>query len=475
MKSKIKIRKKKAGKIDRNIYGHFIEHLKRCIYGGIYEENSSLSDENGFRKDVLQAIKKLNVPVLRWPGGNFASNYHWLDGIGPKEKRQKKLDTVWMAEDNNHFGTEEFIKYCRLIGAEPYICLNFGTGTLDEALGWVEYCNYDGDTYYANLRRKNRSEKPHRVKYWGLGNEIYGKWQHGYCSAKEYAAKAREYAHFIKKIDPEIKTIAVGADNPDWDIEVIKTAGEKIDYISIHTYFSSNDYLTVAGLPYFVDRRLKLLEASIEAGESYIKKEKKIEIAYDEWNMWRKKLDDEENYNLSDGLFASGVFHILHKHPKRVTMANLAQLVNVLGAIQTKGKKIILTPIYYAFLLYSNNTGNYLLESNVESEKYNFQYQDKKIENVPFIDVSATEDDKNIYVSVINRKEKKEEVKIEIEKKVKTEGEILILTGKKPTAVNTTEKEEVKIEKENYNKFSQKFNFTFSPHSATILKIEKNE
>ncbi len=475
MKCEIKVRKKKIGKIERNIYGHFIEHLKRCIYGGIYEENSSLSDENGFRKDVLQAIKKLNVPVLRWPGGNFASNYHWLDGIGPKEKRPKKLDTAWMAEDNNHFGTEEFIKYCRLIGAEPYICLNFGTGTLEEALGWVEYCNYDGDTYYANLRRKNGSEKPHKVKYWGLGNEIYGKWQHGHCSPKEYAAKAREYGQFIKKIDPEIKTIAVGADNPDWDIEVIKTAGEEIDYISIHTYFSSNDYLTVVGLPYFVDRRLKLLEASIEVGESYIKREKKIEIAYDEWNMWRKPLEDEENYNLSDGLFASGVFHILHKHCHRVTMANLAQLVNVLGAIQTKGEKVILTPIYYAFLLYSNNTGDYLLESDVESEKYNFQYQDTKIENVPFIDVSATEDNKNIYISVINRKEKKEEVKIEIEKKVKTEGEVLILTGKNPTAVNTTEKEEVKIEKENYNKFSQKFNFTFLPHSATILKIEKSE
>lgn len=473
MKCEIKIRNEVKGEIDRNIYGHFIEHLKRCVYGGIFEEDSPLSDENGFRKDVLEAVKKLNVPVLRWPGGNFASNYHWLDGIGPKEKRPKKLDTAWMAEDNNHFGTEEFLKYCRLVRTEPYICLNLGTGTLEEALGWVEYCNYDGGTYFANLRRKNGQEKPHKVKYWGLGNEIYGRWQHGHCSAKEYAAKAREYSHFIKKIDPEIKTIAVGADNPDWDIEVIKTAGEEIDYISIHFYSRETDYFKVVGLPYYIDKRLNLLESSILIGESYIKREKPIEIAFDEWNMWRKELDEEENYTLFDGLFACGFFHILHRHCKRVTMANLAQLVNLLGAIHTTKDKILLTPIYYAFLLYSNNTGKFLLDSAVKSEKYEFEYNDEKIKDVPFVDVSATEDEKNIYIAVINRDTKKTDGKIEIEKKVKKKGEILTMTGKSPEVMNTIKKEEVKIEKENYNNFSEKFNFVFPPHSVTILKIEK--
>ncbi|HRR95211.1 MAG TPA: alpha-L-arabinofuranosidase C-terminal domain-containing protein [Candidatus Ratteibacteria bacterium] len=474
MKCEIKIGKKRKRIINKNIYGHFIEHLKRCIYGGIYEENSSLSDENGFRKDVLGAIKKLNVPVLRWPGGNFASNYHFLDGIGPKEKRPKKLDTAWMAEDNNHFGTEEFLKYCEIIKAQPYICLNFGTGTLDEALGWVEYCNYDGNTYYADIRRKYGKEKPHKVKYWGLGNEIYGKWQHGYCEVDQYAEKARQCSQFIKKIDPEIKTIAVGADNPDWDINVIKIAGETIDYISIHAYFSSDDYFTIAGLPYYVDKRMDILESSIKVGENYIKREKPIEIAFDEWNIWRKPLDDEENYKLSDGIFACGFFHILQKHCERVTMANLAQLVNVLGAIQTKGKGVILTPIYYAFYLYSNNTGDFLLDSEVKVEKYNFQYRNEKIENVPFIDVSATEDEKNIYVAVINRNTEKVDGKIEIENNFKKEGKILTMTGNSPEAINTTEKQEVEIMEENFKKFSDKLNYSFLPYSTTILKIEKN-
>jgi len=366
------------------------------------------------------------------------------------------------------------LKYCEIIKAQPYICLNFGTGTLDEALGWVEYCNYDGNTYYADIRRKYGKEKPHKVKYWGLGNEIYGKWQHGYCEVDQYAEKARQCSQFIKKIDPEIKTIAVGADNPDWDINVIKIAGETIDYISIHAYFSSDDYFTIAGLPYYVDKRLYILESSIKVGENYIKREKPIEIAFDEWNIWRKPLDDEENYKLSDGIFACGFFHILQKHCERVTMANLAQLVNVLGAIQTKGKGVILTPIYYAFYLYSNNTGDFLLDSEVKVEKYNFQYRNEKIENVPFIDVSATEDEKNIYVAVINRNTEKVDGKIEIENNFKKEGKILTMTGNSPEAINTTEKQEVEIMEENFKKFSDKLNYSFLPYSTTILKIEKN-
>lgn len=247
----------------------------------------------------MRQLKKINIPVLRWPGGNFASNYHWIDGIGPKEKRPKKIDTAWLdiwgklAEDTNHYGTDEFLKYCEKIKAEPYICLNFGTETLDEAIAWVEYTNYDGDTYYANLKRKNGREKPYKVKYWGLGNEIYGKWQHGHTSSTEYAEKAREYSQFIKKIDPEIKTIACGANNPDWDLEVIKRAGDLIDYISIHMYFSPkrDQHYKIVSLPYYVDKRLSLLESVIEVGESYLKREKQIEIAFDEWNIWREKTD----------------------------------------------------------------------------------------------------------------------------------------------------------------------------------------
>lgn len=468
--------KRKIGEIDRKIYGHFIEHLGRCIYGGIYEENSPLSDENGFRKDVLEALKKINVPVLRWPGGNFASNYHWMDGIGPKEKRPKKLDTAWMAEDNNHFGTDEFIKYCKIIKAEPYICLNFGTGTVDEAIGWVEYCNYDGDTYYANLRKNYGNEKPFKVKYWGLGNEIYGKWQHGHTDAENYGKKAREISQFIKKIDPEIETIAVGANNPEWDLTVIKKAGEVIDFISLHIYLSTDpsEHYKIVALPYYIEKRIEILESVINIGENYISKDKKIKIAFDEWNIWREKLEKEENYNLSDGLFACGVFHILQRHSNRVKMANLAQLVNVIGAIKTNKEGILLTPIYYAFCLYSNNTGKYLVRTDTEGEYYNEEYKGKKLENIPYLDVVSSIDEENIYIGVINRKIENEiEAEISVDCEFENIADIFILSGEKPISTNDFSKEEVKIEREKVSLESPDFKFNFRPISATIIKLKK--
>lgn len=484
MKAKLKIYEEKIkGEVNKNIYGHFIEHLGRCVYGGIYDENSPLSDENGFRKDVMEAVKKMNIPVLRWPGGNFASNYHYLDGVGPKEKRPKKLDTAWvhtwgtLAEDNNHFGTDEFLKYCEIVGAEPYICLNFGTGTLEEGLSWVEYCNYDGDTYYANLRRKNGREKPYRVKYWGLGNEIYGKWQHGHCSATEYGEKAREYAHFIKKIDPEIKVIAVGANNPDWDLEVIKKCGEEIDYISIHMYFapSKDQHYKIVSLPYYVDKRLKLLESVIHIGESYIKREKPIEIAFDEWNIWREKLTEDENYTLSDCLFACGFFHILHRHCKRLTMANLAQLVNLLGAIQTTKDSMVLTSLYYAFYLYANNTGKYLIESETEVDTFDEEYNGEKIENVPYLDISITSDKKFLYIAGINR-HISEEIETEItfsSFSPDSVADIFFISGEKAEIMNTKEKEEINVKKREMNIKGRKFLYKFPPLSATIIKLRK--
>jgi len=427
----------------------------------------------------MEAIKKLKVPVLRWPGGNFASNYHWLDGIGAKEKRPKKLDTAWvhiwgrLAEDTNHFGTDEFLKYCEMIGAEPYICLNLGTGTLDEALGWVEYCNYDGDTYYANLRR----EKPYKVKYWELGNELYGKWQHVYCNPTEYGEKAREYSTFIKKIDPDIKTIAVGANNPEWDLEVIKKAGEKIDYISIHMYFSppKKKHYKIVALPYYVDKRLELLESVIEVGESYIKRGRPIEIAFDEWNIWREPLTAEENYTLSDCLFACGFFHILHKHCRRVTMANLAQLVNILGAIRTTENSMVLTTLYYAFYLYSNNTGKYLIESQVEVESFDEEYGEEKIKNVPYLDVSVTSDKESLYIAGINR-HLSESVIAEIivsDISVKENVNIFFISGDKPELTNTEGKETIKVKNKKIEISGNKFFYEFPPLSVTILKLRK--
>ena len=182
---------RRIGTVDPRIFGQFIEHLGRCIYGGIYDEGSPLSDARGFRLDVLEAARPLRFPVLRWPGGNFVSGYHWQDGVGPVDQRPRRSELAWYAEESNRFGTNEFIEYCRELGTEPFICVNMGSGTMDEAQAWVEYCNGTGNTYWASLRREHGHPEPHRVRYWGLGNEMYGSWQIGNLNAHDYVKRAR--------------------------------------------------------------------------------------------------------------------------------------------------------------------------------------------------------------------------------------------------------------------------------------------
>jgi alpha-N-arabinofuranosidase len=201
------------GEVDAHLFGNFTEHLGRCIYGGIFEEGSPLADENGFRKDVLAAVQGLGVTVLRWPGGNFASGYNWMDGIGPRDQRPARRDDAWGSLESNRFGTDEFLKYCERVGAEPYLCINAGLGSVDEARKWVEYVNEPGKTYLAEQRRKNGRDKPWGVKYWGLGNEIDGPWQLGHKNAEDYATFALEAAKAMRRADESIQLIASGSSN----------------------------------------------------------------------------------------------------------------------------------------------------------------------------------------------------------------------------------------------------------------------
>ena len=208
------------GAIDKNIFGNFIEHLGRCITGGILDEGNPLSDAKGYRRDVMQAVKDLEVPLLRWPGGNFVSNYNWRDGIGPVKQRPPRLEMAWGTIEDNHFGTHEFLDYCEQINTDPYICFNLGTGTWGEAQQWLEYVNGTQDTEITRLRKKNGREKPWNVTYWGLGNEMDGYWQMGHRSAEDYSAYALECAKLAKLTDPRVKLIAAGASNfrpgSDW-------------------------------------------------------------------------------------------------------------------------------------------------------------------------------------------------------------------------------------------------------------------
>jgi alpha-N-arabinofuranosidase len=258
------------GTIDQKLFGGFVEHLGRCVYGGLYDEGSPLSDERGFRQDVLALLRELRLGILRWPGGNFVSNYHWTDGIGPKQHRPRRAELAWGGEEPSTFGTDEFLAYCAELGQEPdsvapYICLNMGTGTLAEALAWVEYCNSARNTAWAAKRRANGRAAPYGVRYWALGNEMYGQWQVGMMTAEEYVREATRWARAIRMLDPGAKLVACGETGlTDWDAVVIDGLAGLVDYHSIHIYTGSADYWTNVLQPHQAERAIRTTAALID-------------------------------------------------------------------------------------------------------------------------------------------------------------------------------------------------------------------
>jgi alpha-N-arabinofuranosidase len=366
------------GNVDRRIFGNFIEHLGRCIYGGVFDEGSPLSDANGYRLDVLDAVRPLRVPILRWPGGNFVSGYHWLDGVGPVADRPRRSELAWYAEESNRFGTNEFIRYCRVIGAEPYICVNMGTGTMDEAQAWVEYCNGTGNTSWANLRRTHGYPEPHRVHYWGLGNEMYGGWQIGSLSAADYVTKARTLALVMKRTDPTIELIGCGHNGwSDWDATVLEGLAPIIDYHSIHLYTGHPDHYTTVFQSHQAERAVRICEALIERVRHAQRIARPIHIAFDEWNVWYRTRSHEdrvggveERYNLSDALAVATYLNGFIRHCRTVRLANFAQLVNAIAPIFTNARGLFLQTIYHPLRLYAEHTLETALDVHVDCPTY---------------------------------------------------------------------------------------------------------
>jgi len=480
-------------RINPNIYGSFTEHIGRCIYGGVYEEGSPLSDEEGFRKDVLTAARDWGVPNLRWPGGNFASNYHWEDGIGPKQSRPRKYNAAWYEEESNHFGTDEFISYCRKLGTEPYICINVGSGTPEEAANWVEYCNATTDTYYANLRRKHGHPEPYKVRYWGLGNEVYGIWQIGHKNAEDYSKFALECAKWMKWVDPTIKLIACGAD-ADWDRIVLEKLVNVADYISLHDYEGSDDYYDLLGTVQRFDERIRMVDAAIELtdpargkdlilAESLpeVRTKKRMEIAVDEWNIWYRKRDIwrreipnpvEEKYNLRDALWVASVLNLFQRRGHTVTMANLAQMVNAIAAIFTSKEGMFLQTIYFPMKLYCRECGPLYLASRLSSPTFS----SKTCKDLPFLDVSATQDEdkKQIALGVVNRHESKHiAADIDIRgAKIANAATLFEINGANPLTENSfTQLNNVRIEKSEFRNAGARFTYNFPAHSVTLLKL----
>ena len=420
------------GRVDRQIFGGFVEHEGRSIYGGVVDKVSALTDDDGIRLDVAEAIKGLGAPVLRWPGGNFVSGYHWENGIGPKESRSPRFDLAWNAVESNQFGTDEYFAYCERLGTEPYICFNMGTGTLEEALAWVEYCNGDRDTYYAKLRRQNGHPEPYGVTYWGLGNEMWGDWQVGHMTAAEYAAEAKRWALALRRADPDIKLVACGKNGwSDWDRLVIDELIRYVDYHSIHMYSGSDDYWSSVFSPHQADRAIKASAAMIARARYLQKVEHPVRVIYDEWNVWFATRGDrradvvvEERHTLTDALAVATYLNVFVRNCVPLHMANMAQFVNVLAPIVTNDDGLFLQAIYDPFRLASEKTLTIALDVFVQGAGREFADipNDRVVNAVadlgPFslLDVAATTDEsrEHLVLCVVNRSLDPEPARIEL-------------------------------------------------------------
>lgn len=353
------------GEINPHLYGNFVEHLGRCVYGGVYDPDSSQADARGFRRDVLDAVKGLNVSITRYPGGNFVSNYHWLDGVGPE--RIPRMELAWARLETNQFGTNEFMAFAREIGTEPYFAVNMGTGTIEEAQRWVEYCNVKEGPYYAELRKQHGYPEPHNIIYWSLGNEMNGFWQMGHLNAEDYSKKAREAAKLMRLTSPDIKLIAAGSSNyrpgsePDeWNAAILHELRDVVDYLAVHIYVGNpaDNYYDILATPMVLEERTKVVKGMIarEMVQANRGERDPIYIAWDEYNVWYRARTGkfkvgtralEEHYNLEDALVISGFLNVFIRNADIVKMANMAQLVNVIAPIFTDEKTLFRQTIYY--------------------------------------------------------------------------------------------------------------------------------
>ncbi|MCD8508930.1 MAG: alpha-N-arabinofuranosidase [Bacillus sp. (in: Bacteria)] len=448
---------RELGKINKNIYGHFSEHLGRCIYEGFWVgEDSPIPNTNGIRNDTVAALKKMNVPVLRWPGGCFADEYHWKDGVGPREDRKKMVNTNWGGVvENNHFGTHEFMMLCEMLETEPYICGNVGSGTVQEMAEWVEYMTFDGESPMANWRKENGRDEPWKLTYFGVGNENWG--CGGNMRPEYYADLYRRYQTYVKNYgDNKVYKIAGGAnvDDFNWTEVLMREAHWLMDGLSLHYYTVPGEFWTGKGVAldptekeWFVTLKKALhMDELITKHGTIMDKydpEKRIGMIIDEWGTW---FEVEPGTNpgflyqqntIRDALVAGLHFHIFHEHNDRVQMANIAQTINVLQAmILTEGEKMILTPTYHVFEMYKVHQDATRLDINIDGGTYELNG-----EHLPAVSASASKDKEgNINISLCNLNHKEEStVTIELRGLVEEVGQVSgrLLTANESDAHNT--------------------------------------
>ncbi|HWJ71533.1 MAG TPA: alpha-N-arabinofuranosidase [Kaistia sp.] len=380
--------------LDRRVFGAFVEHMGRCVYGGIYEPGHATADEQGFRGDVLDLTRELGPTIIRYPGGNFLSGYNWEDGVGPSDKRPIRRDLAWFSTETNQFGTNEFMDWSKKAGIEPMFGVNLGTKGPDEARQFLEYCNHVGGSTLSDLRRQHGYDKPHDIKFWCLGNEMDGPWQICHKTAEEYGRAALETAKVMRWVDPTIQLAACGSSHRNmptygaWEYQVLEHCYDEVDFISLHTYFNNNADSTAEyfGVIELMDAFIKEVVAICDAVGAKRRSQKRIMLSFDEWNVWYKthKIENmrkpgwpeappliEEVYNAEDALIVGGALIAMMNNADRVKTACLAQLVNVIGPIMTEtGGAAWRQTIFHPFALASKFGHGRVMRTVVDSPSY---------------------------------------------------------------------------------------------------------
>lgn len=470
----------KIAEIDNRIYGSFIEHLGRAVYGGIYEPTHPQADENGFRKDVLELVKELKVPLVRYPGGNFVSGYNWEDGVGPIEKRPNRLDLAWSTTETNEMGTNEFMKWAKLVNADVNMAVNLGTRGIDAARNLVEYCNHPGGSYYSDLRISHGVKEPYNIKTWCLGNEMDGPWQIGHKTAAEYGRIAQEAAKVMKWVDPSIELVACGSSHramptfADWEATVLDYTYDHVDFISLHQYYGNrdNDLSNYLALSLEMDDFIK----SVVAIADYIKAKKRgkktINLSFDEWNVWYhsneqdKQIEPwsiappqlEDIYTFEDALLVGCMLITLLKHADRVKIACLAQLVNVIAPIMTENNgPAWKQTIFYPYMHTSVYGRGISLNPIITSDKYD----SKDFTDVPYLESTAVYNDEEDTLTIFAVNRHLEEV-LELEVDIRNFNEYEVI-------------EHIVLENENIKQTNSAHKETVKPHSNGNAKCENGK
>lgn len=410
--------------IDPRIYGSFIEHMGRGIYGGIYQPDHSSADQDGFRQDVLELVKELRVPLVRYPGGNFLSGYNWEDGIGPVADRPRRLDLAWKSVETNEIGLHEFVKWAEKANTEINLAVNLGTRGIDAARNLVEYCNHQAGTYWSDLRKQNGATEPFNIKTWCLGNEMDGPWQIGHKTAEEYGRLATETAKAMKLVDDSIELVVCGSSFShmptfgDWELTVLEHAYDYVDYLSLHQYYGNqaDDLENYLARSLDMDEFIQGVVAICDAVKAKKHSKKQINLSFDEWNIWYhsneqdKEIPDwqvappllEDHYNFEDALLLGCLLITLLKHADRVKIACLAQLVNVIAPIMTEADgPAWRQTIFYPFMQVANFGHGIALQPMQESASY----QTQDFAAVPYLESIAVlnEQENELVVFAVNR------------------------------------------------------------------------